>query len=68
MRVTAYQCAVLATTKGTKQRVQRWLEPLAPDTIWFNTSQDLLTQLEVSRCQLVVLEAVDATALTVSTF
>lgn len=66
MRVTPYQCAVLVTTKGTKQRVQRWLEPLASDVVWSTTSQELLARLELNRCQMVVIEALDATALTLS--
>lgn len=62
--VTVYQCAVFATTKGTRQRVQRWLAPLTPQVIWFDSSQELLAQLDANRCQLVVLEAIDAGTLT----
>lgn len=61
--MTVYQCAVLALTKGTRQRIQRWFEPLAPQMNWFDSADALLTQLDANRCQMVVIEAVDGNAL-----
>lgn len=64
--MTSYQCAVFATAKSTRQRVQRWLEPLTDQVVWFDSAEALLSRLDAGRCQLIVLEALDANALTLS--